>query len=176
MQIRITVNDLETLSALAKLSPEQYMRAWSTVVKQAAEKNLRDRIGGDFGHDLARSAVQIDEAPLHHDVYVGGENGYIAEHVHTGGVIRPKNSQYLAIPIDRSVKGLFAREVDGLVFLRKKDEGPNGRAFLARPMKRKIKPLFVLVKRTKPQRPRPWFPDQAEAQAVTDNFFNRIFG
>ena len=171
MQIRITVNDLETLAALAKLSPEQYMRAWSTVVKQAAEKNLRDRIGGDFGHDLARSAVQIDEAPLRHEVYVGGENGYIAEHVHTGGVIRPKNSKYLAIPIDRSVKGLFAREVPDLVFMR-----ANGKAFLARQMKRKIKPLFVLVKRTKPQRPRPWFPDQAEAQTVTDNFFNRIFG
>ena len=170
MQIRIKVNDLETLSALAKLTPEQYMRAWSTVVKQAAEKNLRDRIGGDFGHDLARSAVQIDETPLRHDVYVGGENGYIAEHVHTGGVIRPKNSKYLAIPIDRSVKGLFAREVPDLVFMR-----ANGKAFLARQMKRKIKPLFVLVKQTKPQRPRPWFPDQAEAQAVTDNFFNRIF-
>ena len=171
MQIRIKVNDLETLSALAKLTPEQYMRAWSTVVKQAAEKNLRDRIGGDFGHDLARSAVQIDETPLRHDVYVGGENGYIAEHVHTGGVIRPKNSKYLAIPIDRSVKGLFAREVPDLVFMR-----ANGKAFLARQMKRKIKPLFVLAKQTKPQRPRPWFPDRAEADAVTTNFFDRIFG
>ena len=178
MQIRIKVNDLETLSALAKLTPEQYMRAWSTVVKQAAEKNLRNRIGGDFGHDLARSVVQIDETPLRHDVYVGGENGYIAEHVHTGGVIKPKNRKYLAIPVDRSVKGLFAREVPDLFPFQKspgrhKRKGPDP---LFIPIKRKNKLLFVLKKQTKPQIPRPWWLKQDEADEVTTNFFDRIFG
>ncbi len=160
---------------LDSLSPRQFMIAWTTAIRQLVESRARERIGGDFGDVIARGAIQTDTSdPLRHSIYTGGENGYIAEHIHTGGVIRPKRTKYLAIPIDRSVKGLFAREVPGLVFLRKKNEGPNGRCYLARPMKTKIKPLFVL-KRSVTQRARPWWPTETEAETESKRFFEENF-
>lgn len=125
MEIKFEIgNDARELDSL---SPRQFMIAWTTAIRQLVERRARERIGGDFGDVIARGAIQTDTSdPLRHSIYTGGENGYIAEHIHTGGVIRPKRAKYLAIPIDRSVKGLFAREVPGLVFLRKKNEGPNG--------------------------------------------------
>lgn len=176
MNLKITVDDRETLQALSKLSPREFMIAWTTAVKQFVQRRARERIGGDFGDLIARHSILTDDSdPLRHEIYAGGENGYIAEHIHTGGVIRPKERKYLAIPIDRSVKGMYPREYGGdLVFLRKKDEGPNGRAYLAKPMKRKVKPLWVL-KRSVSQRPRPWWPDDTAVQAETERFFNENF-
>lgn len=176
MNLKITVDDRETLQALSKLSPREFMIAWTTAVKQFVQRKAREKIGGDFGDLIARHSILTDDSdPLRHEIYAGGENGYIAEHIHTGGVIRPKERKYLAIPIDRSVKGMYPREYGGdLVFLRKKDEGPNGRAYLAKPMKRKVKPLWVL-KRSVSQRPRPWWPDDTAVQAETERFFNENF-
>lgn len=175
MEIKFEVDDRETLEQLRGLSPRQFMIAWTTAIRQFVQQRARDKIGGDFGDKIARNSIQTDTAdPMRHEIYTGGENGYIAEHIHTGGVIRPKNAKFLAIPIDKSVKGLFAREVQGLVFLRKKGDGPNGRCYLARPMKTKIKPLFVL-KRSVNQKPRPWWPDDAEVAAETDRFFDENF-
>lgn len=176
MKLKITVDDRETLQALSKLSPREFMIAWTTAVKQFVQRKAREKIGGDFGDLIARHSILTDDSdPLRHEIYAGGENGYIAEHIHTGGVIRPKERKYLAIPIDRSVKGMYPREYGGdLVFLRRKDEGPNGRAYLAKPMKRKVKPLWVL-KRSVSQRPRPWWPDDTAVQAETERFFNENF-
>ena len=176
MNLKITVDDRETLQALSKLSPREFMIAWTTAVKQFVQRKAREKIGGDFGDLIARHSILTDDSdPLRHEIYAGGENGYIAEHIPTGGVIRPKERKYLAIPIDRSVKGMYPREYGGdLVFLRRKDEGPNGRAYLAKPMKRKVKPLWVL-KRSVSQRPRPWWPDDTAVQAETERFFNENF-
>lgn len=175
MEIKIKVDDRETLEQLDKLAPRQFMIAWTTAVREMVRKRAREKIGGDFGDRIARNSIQTDTSdPMCHEIYTGGENGYIAEHIHTGGVIRPKNAKFLAIPIDKSVRGLYAREVPGLVFLRRKEDGPNGRAYLARPMKTKIKPLFVL-KRSVNQKPRPWWPDDAEVEAATVNFFEENF-
>lgn len=176
MNLKITVDDREVLQELSKLSPRQFMIAWTTAVKQFAQQRARERIGGDFGDGIARNSILTDtQDELRHEIYAGGENGYIAEHIHFGGVIRPKERKYLAIPVDRSVKGIYPREYGGdLVFLRRKDEGPNGRAYLAKPMKRKVKPLWVL-KRSVTQRPRPWWPDEQEVRAVTETFFKNNF-
>ena len=176
MEIKITVRDQETLEKLKGLSPRQFMIAWTTEVRKLAQKRAREKIGGNFGDRIARESILTDESsPDRHVIYTGGENGYIAEHIHFGGVIRPKERKYLAIPVDRSVKGMYPREYAGeLVFLRKKDEGPNGRAYLAKPMKRKIKPLWVL-KRSVNQRPRPWWPEDWEVREVTEQFFKDKF-
>ena len=176
MEIKFTVDDRETLEQLSKLSPREFMIAWTTAVKQFVQRRARQRIGGDFGDLIARHSILTDDRdPERHEIYAGGENGYIAEHIHTGGVIRPKTRRYLAVPIDRSVKGMYPREYPGdLVLLRKKDEGPNGRAYLAKPMKRKIKPLWVL-KRSVNQRPRPWWPEDWEVREVTEEFIRENF-
>lgn len=98
-----------------------------------------------------------------------------AAHIHNGGEIKPKKAQFLAIPIDNSVKGMYPREYAGeLIVFRKKEDGPNGRAYLAKPMKRKIKPLWVL-KKSVFQKARPWFPANDELETVTKQFFENNF-
>ena len=176
MEIKFKVDDSDTLARLNGLTPRQFMIAWTTKVKQFAQQRARERIGGDFGHEIAKGSIQTDDSnPNRHVIYTGGENGYIADHIHFGGVIRPKERKYLAIPVDDDVKGKYPREYPGkLVFLRKKDEGPNGRAYLAKPMKRKIKPLWVL-KRSVNQRPRPWWPEEWEVREVTEEFIREKF-
>ena len=176
LEIKIRVDDSDTIEKLNGLSPRQFMIAWTTKVKQFAQQRARERIGGDFGDRIARGSILTDETdPNRHSIYVGGENGYIAEHIHFGGVIRPKERKYLAIPVDRSVKGMYPREYPGdLVLLRKKDEGPNGRAYLAKQMKRKVKPLWML-KRSVNQRPRPWWPEDWEFREVTEEFIRENF-
>ena len=176
MNIKFKVDDSETIARLNGLTPRQFMIAWTTEVKKLAQKRAREKIGGDFGHEIANKSILTDDSdPNRHTIYTGGEQGYIADHIHFGGVIRPKERKYLAIPIDRSVKGTYPREYPGdLVLLRRKDDGPNGRAYLAKPMKRKIKPLWVL-KRSVNQRPRPWWPEDWEVREVTEQFFNENF-
>ena len=176
MEIKFKVDDSETIARLNGLTPRQFMIKWTGEVRKLAQKRAREKIGGDFGDRIAKGSIQTDESnPLRHTIYTGGENGYIAEHIHFGGVIRPKERKYLAIPIDRSVKGMYPREYPGdLVLLRKKDEGPHGRAYLAKPMKRKIKPLWVL-KRSVNQRPRPWWPEDWEVREVTEEFIREKF-
>jgi len=176
MEIRFDVNDRETLQRLSQLSPRQFMIAWSTAIRQFAQTAARTKIGGRFGDQIARQSIQTDDRdPERCSIYPGGENGYIAEHIHTGGVVRPKERKYLAVPVDKSVKGLYPREYPGeLVMIRRKDEGPNGRAYLAKPMKTKIKPLWILLKQVT-HKPRPWWPDDLEVEGETIRFFNENF-
>ena len=176
MEIKFKVDAKETLDKLQNLTPRQFMIKWTGEVRKLAEKRAREKIGGDFGDQIAKNSIQTDDSdPNRHTIYTGGENGYIADHIHFGGVIRPRVRRYLAIPVDDDVKGKYPREYPGkLVFLRKKDEGPNGRAYLAKPMKRKIKPLWML-KRSVNQRPRPWWPEDWEVREVTEQFFNENF-
>lgn len=176
MEVKFTVDDRETLEQLSKLSPREFMIAWTTAVKQFVQRRARQRIGGDFGDLIARHSILTDDRdPEQHEIYTGGENGYIAEHIHTGGVIRPKTRKYLAVPIDKSVKGSYPREYPGdLVLIRKKEDGPNGRAYLGKPMKTKIKPLWVLMRQVT-QKPRPWWPDENEIHSETVRFFAANF-
>ena len=183
MNIKFTVDSKEELDRLAALSPREFMVAWTTAVKQFAQKKARENIGGDFGDQIARKTIQTDDRdPDCHEIYVGGENGYIAEHIHTGGVVRPRTSKYLAIPIDKSVKGLYARErswatPDGKpLFIRRKEDGSRGRAYLGEPRGKrgKIKILYVLKDKVY-QKPRPWWPDEWEVQSETVRFFNDNF-
>ena len=176
MNVRFSVDSQSELDRLEALSPREFMVSWTTAVKQFAQKKARENIGGSFGDDIARSSILTDDRnPDCHEIYTGGENGYIAEHIHTGGEIRPRNRKYLAIPIDRSVKGIYPREYSGnLVLIRKKDDGAHGRAYLAEPMKRKTKFLWVLKNKVY-QKPRPWWPDDLEIQSETIRFFNDNF-
>ena len=176
MQIRFSVDDSSTLQDLYNLTPRQFMIAWTTAIRQYVEKQARQKIGGDFGDDIARHSILTDtQDPERPEIYTGGENGYIAEHIHTGGIVRPKTRKYLAVPVDKSVKGLWPREYPGdLVMLRKKDEGPNGRAYLAKPMKTKIKPLWILLRQVT-HKPRPWWPDEVAIEGETIRFFRDNF-
>ena len=174
MEIRLKVFDQDTLDQLQRLSPEEFMVALSGAVRRLIANNARNKIGGDFGSQIARESIMTEEqSPFRHILYLGGANGYIAEHIHTGGVVKPKYRQYLAIPIDRKAKGIYPREYGGDLFLlRRKQDGPNGRAYLAEKQGKrgKIKPLWVL-KKSVTHKPRPWWPDEAAVTAAVEQFF-----
>ena len=176
MDLKISISDRDTLDQLAAMSPREFMIAWTTAVRQFVQQRARERIGGDFGDEIARGSIQTDDRdPDRHEIYVGGQNGYIAEHIHTGGIIKPKHRQYLAIPIDRSVKGKYPREYPGeLVLIRRPQDGTRGRAYLAKPMKTKLKPLWVLMRQVY-QKPRPWWPDDEAVRSETVRFFEENF-
>jgi len=176
MELKIRVDDRDTLNRLAQLSPRQFMIAWTTAVRQYVQRQAQEKIGGSFGGKIARQSILTDDRnELRHEIYLGGENGYIAEHIHTGGIIRPKERRYLAVPIDRSVKGIRPRKYPGeLVLVRKKEDGPHGRAYLAKPLKTRIKPLWVLMRQVT-QKPRPWWPDDNAVAAETARFFEEAF-
>ena len=178
MQINFEVNDQDLLKQLQDLTPRQFMIAWSGAVRRHIQKNAREKIGGDFGDLIARESIMTDqEDDNRHIIYAGGANGYIAEHIHTGGTIKPRTKAYLAIPIDRSVKGKYPREYGGELFVvRKKEDGPRGRAYLATTVGKrgKAKMLWVL-KKSVYQRPRPWWPDEMEIEQATRKFFRENF-
>lgn len=141
----------------------------------AAERSARQHIGGTFGDDLARGVrSQIDGNVVTVD-HKSNDNTHIAEHVHSGGVIRPRNRKYLAIPTKDAPRGEWASDHNWAtpngkpVVIRDPKAGLNGRAYLAEPRGKrgKLKFLYTLVRQTKPQRPRPWWPTDQEFEVLT---------
>ena len=94
-----------------------------------------------------------------------------------GGTIKPRTRAYLAIPIDRSVKGKYPREYGGELFVvRKNEDGPRGRAYLATTVgKRGKAKMRWVLKKSVYQRPRPWWPDEMEIEQATRRFFEENF-
>lgn len=176
MQATIKFNETELLEKLTGLNHAEFMAAWSTVILQYAQKQAREKIGGNFGDRIARQSIHVnDNNPDLHIVHIAGENGYIAEHIHTGGPIKPRYRKYLAIPIDKTAKGKYPSEwAQKLIVLRKKEDGLRGRAYLALQMQKKIKVLYVLKNKVE-QKPRPWWPSDAEVRHVSLQFFQENF-
>lgn len=182
MKILITVDMRNCLDATAKMAlegqlPEFAAKTLAVSLRDKAESNARKVIGnGGFGQELAAGVrVRTNGSEVIVD-HVTNDTNHLAEHVHDGGPIRHPQGKYLAIPIDQSVKGEMAREhrwqtPDGKpLFLRKKGDGLHGRAYLAEPRGKrgKLKALYVLVKETKPQCPRPWWPSDQEFIELTE--------
>lgn len=162
MEIKFNVDSRETQETLSGLTPRQY-----------AQQKARAVIGGGFGDEIARGSIQIDDNdPLRHEIYAGGKNGYIAEHIHTGGTVRPKNRKYLGIPLGEQLRGLYPREVQGLFCLKSKKGNlllfrrPKKRAYLEAPV--------YLLKESVTHKPRPWWPDDVEVQTETIKVFRDI--
>lgn len=177
MRIRFDVDDSSTLEQLAALTPRQFMIAWTRAVRQFVQERARSRIGGDFGSRIARNSILIDDSePERHEIYTGGENGYIAEHIHTGGVVRPKKKKYLAVPTEANSKpGKWPNEYpEKKLFLLKSKAG--NLLLFQRPKKRMplSAPLFVL-KESVTHRPKPWWPSAEEVEGETIRFFNENF-
>ena len=183
MEIKFKVDDSDTLARLNGLTSRQFMIAWVTRVKQLAEKRAREKIGGGFGHDIANSAILTDESnPNRHSVYVGGEYGNAAEHAHFGGVIRARYRKYLAIPLDKDLKKKSPEDVpwrtpDGKPVWLHRKYGPGWVMldYLGRGPNRKLIPKYALVTETKPQKPRPWWPDEWGFREVTEEFIRENF-
>ena len=181
MRILFSVSLADMLDAAGKMAldgrlPEFASKTLAAAMRDRAENNARSRIGnGGFGQELAegvRTRVEGTTVTIDH---TSNDTNHLAEHVHSGGVIRPRNRQYLAIPIDRSVKGEYASihrwaTPNGKPIVVRSADGPHGRAYLAEPRGKrgKLKFLYVLTRETKPQRPRPWWPTDDEFIQLTE--------
>ena len=155
--------------------PEYIAKTVVVSLRDLAETNARKNLGnGRFSGEIA-AGIRANADGMNITVdHASNDTNHLAEHVEVGGPVRSSNGRMLAIPIDRSVRGEWAsvhrwNTPDGKpLFIRKKEDGPRGRAYLAEPQGKKGKPkvLYVLTRETKPQKARPWWP--------TDEDFLRI--
>ena len=129
------LNDLQQLRLDDKIA--DMAKTVRVSLHDAAESSARRHIGGGFGDDLARGVrSQIDGNVVSID-YKSNDNTHIAEHVHSGGVIRPRNRKYLAIPTKDAPRGEWASDHNWAtpsgkpVVIRDPKAGLNGRAYLA---------------------------------------------
>ena len=178
--IYFTADIANMLNDLQRLRLDDRLAALAKTVQaslhDAAEAAARNRIGGTFGDDLARgirSKITDNTVTIDHK---SNDTNHLAEHVHSGGVIRPRNRKYLAIPTRNALRGEWASDHNWAtpnrrpIIFRDPHAGAHGRAYLAEPRGKrgKLKFLYVLVHETKPQRPRPWWPTDQEFATLAD--------
>lgn len=134
-----------------------------------AQNNARNCVGGGFGKQTVADSVKATtDGSGQMGIY---SDSYIAEHVHLGGVIRPKNAKMLAIPIDDSARGVSPRQEwdqRGLFILRRKTDGAD-RAYIAETRgKRQVVRLLYVLKRSVTQKPRPWWPTDDDVRRLAE--------
>ena len=200
MNIKINVDNSESLKALASLSMRERLEIWTKAVTQAIRDKAMQRLGnGQFARSIAdsvRSFIRGNTAVIYSEnkKKASNPNGYIGTAVHYGGDFRSHTRPYLALPLhDRfrrggSEFGIFprnsklaakqmvkGREVSGLIALRSKKGNLLlfERKFKGKPKKTEG-PLFLL-RRSFHHRPRPWWITEAEAEAVTREFIEDNF-
>lgn len=144
------------------------------VYQDAWENALR--LGSSFGPRIARS-LRTHVAGLTGWVAADGADGYVGLHVHRGGVVRSRNGKTLAIPTRYNrEKELFARNRSDLVLIKSKK---RNRCYLFKrltePGEVLGKPLYVLTRETKPQKPRPWWPEEDRVRELSNNFVKENF-
>ena len=157
--------------------PEFIAKTVAVSMRDLAENNARDKLGkGKFASEIAAGIrAKADGMTVTLD-HASNDTNHLAEHVHVGGPVKSSNGKMLAIPIDKSVRGEWAsvhrwNTPDGKpLFLRKKEDGPRGRAYLAEPQGKKGKPkvLYVLTRETKPQKARPWWPTDEDFLQIAE--------
>ena len=153
------------------LSPEQTDRLLKRIgmgIKLRAQGNARAR-GGKFWNAMAASMnYQVEGGRLE----VGATHVAAAQKQFGGPISAPgkgdtaKGARALTIPISPEAKGRSVGELKTR-FVIFRLPGTNVLAGVRKgatrsPKKWETIPLFALVKRTKPQRPSPWFPDEAD--------------
>lgn len=176
MKVSFDLDNEGSLRDFEAMGSDAILRAWCSAIQELAKQHARDKIGGEFGREIARF-IELERDGDSAEIRTDRQNGYIAEHVQQGGPIRSRNGKKLAIPTRWNLQpGTFARNRTEPLFVLRSKRGNRAWLF-ARPGKgEKLgRPLFVLTDHTKPQKPRPWWPTQAEAEAETERFFNENF-
>lgn len=182
MKLKIDVKvepEGDLLEELRGLSPERFLRAWAIFTKNLARNNAQKAASGSGGRSFwQREILQSIHDSVGADSATVYSDSYIAEHVHTGGVIRPRTRKYLAIPLDPRLKKKGPGDVAWRtpdkepVFLpRKRGPGWVMMDYAGRGKRKYLEPKFALVPETLPQRPRPWWPSDEDIEKETRRFF-----
>ena len=163
---------------LAPAQQQGFLLAWGRGVVVQAQRNALAHGGRRLWRDLARSVNVRLVGPAGVEVF--------SEHVaaaqkHFGGVIEAPGkgpgshgAKALTIPIQGSraegkMSGEFSAAGEKLFVLGKKD-GERGGILCATNPDGSSEKLFILTKRTRPQRPQPWFPDEKTVLEIGDHF------
>ena len=132
------------------------------------------RLGSRIGPRIRRS-LSCRYSGLEGEVLASGADGYIGLHIHQGGPVRSRNGKILAIPTKwnpHKNKEIFARNYpEELQVIKSKRKN---RAYLFKklltPGEVLGRPLYVLTPRTRPQKPRPWWPDSKDLDTLAEKF------
>ena len=180
MELKFRVDDRAVLEKLKELSGEDIATVWAEAILQLAVRKAETSIGGKFGRQIA-GYIETEMHGTRAVIRMDRQNAYIGEHVHFGGPIRTRDGKPLAIPLPTqstlkyNPDRLFARNVSVPLF--KITSKAGNKLLFRKPEKGQTleAPLFVLKKATRPQRPRPWWPTQEEAEAETVRYFEENF-
>ena len=95
MQIIFEADLNKMTEELQKLSPDRFLRILAVAVKNMAKRNAHEagKGGKSFWQREILPSIREEVSPDHFSVY---SDSYIAAHIHHGGEIKPKKSQFLA--------------------------------------------------------------------------------
>lgn len=139
-------------TAIRKLFP-----ILGTLLVRDAKAGAREKIGGNFGQQIAQSVRYEDRQ----NTLTVGATHPVAKHKHFGGTITApgkgpgaKGAKALTIPISERAKGKTARQFNNTFILAR----PGKNAIIMQTVNGVALPLFVLVKSVT-QRGVHWFPE-----------------
>lgn len=175
MKLQITFDNANNeLKELESVTRDEFAELWAESVMRQAKKNAERVAGSGFGRRVVAGGVRAETFPGRAEVSAD----YIGEHVHTGGPIASRNGKDLAIPLDTPASRrynphrLFARELNAISLFPVRTKG--GKKLLFRKPEKGEKnaqqegPLFVVLRQTRPQKARPWWPTREEAETATE--------
>lgn len=177
MAVTIKLDVSEAIKVLEDIDPKEISEAIVEGVTDAVFEETKTRalaLGENLGPRVARS-LRSKVDGLSGQVTAEGADGYVGLHVHTGGPIQSRNGKKLAIPTKwNNQRDKFASDRNDLQLVKGKK-----RCYLFKRVREGEvlgKPLFTILRRTKPQRPRPWWPGENDVRRIADEFIRENFG
>ena len=175
MQVKTDLSPL--LKALTDITaPDEVASVIEDVTDEvfAETKKRALNLGSRLGPRIERS-LRTTVNGLEGEVLASGADGYVGLHVHQGGPVRSRNGKILAIPTKwnpHKDQEIFARNYpEELQVIKSKRKN---RAYLFKklltPGEVLGRPLYVLTPRTRPQKPRPWWPDSKDLDTLVEKF------
>ena len=172
MQVKTDLSPL--LKALTDITaPDEVASVIEGVTNEVflETRNRALRLGSRLGPRIARS-LSTTVSGLEGEVLASGADGYVGLHVHQGGPVRSRNGKILAIPTKWNPdKETFARNRDDLQLIKSKK---RKKCYLFKkltaPGEVLGRPLYVLTPRTRPQKPRPWWPNSKDLDTLVEKF------
>lgn len=178
MGIKIRIDtQADAIEVLENFDPAEFSEALVEGITDAVYEEARKNaigLGGQFGQRIARSLrTRVDG--MTGIVSSDGADGYIGLHVHQGGPVRSRNGKMLAIPTRyNDQKDVFASDRNDLMLVKSRR-----RCYLFKELTEPGavlgKPLYVLTRETKPQNPRPWWPDESRVRQLAEDFARENF-
>lgn len=172
MAVIIKLDVSKAIKVLEDIDPKEMTEAIVEGVTDAVFEETRSSalaLGKNLGPRIARSLCSKVDGLVGNVTAAEGADGYIGLHVHTGGPIQSRNGKMLAIPTKwNNRRNKFASDRNDLQLVKGRK-----RCYLFKRVREGEvlgKPLFTILRRTKPQRPRPWWPGENDVRRIADEF------